>query len=93
MGKSNPEYIREEENFLYYFKPFENLEEFIERNAFQAIRLSSEKNHIFTLILTCGTEDWLFDKNKRFLKQLEEDEVSLTYMFFSGFSLEIMSVL
>ena len=82
-GSSNPEYIRDEEAFLNYFKPFGDLENSIERNAFQAIRHYTGINQERILLMTCGTDDWLYEKNKRFLKQLTEAKISLSFLLFS----------
>ena len=81
-GKSNPMQINKEESFLYSFQPFENLEESVDRNAFQAISHSWKKGRKFSFIMTCGSADWLYIRNKRFIKQLEMAGIPLPESFF-----------
>lgn len=66
-------------SFLRHFLPLENLEESVDRNALAALLLFQNYNAI--VVAACGTKDWLYSRNLRFVRELEKNNID--YKFYS----------
>lgn len=68
-------------SYLYYFLPLDEVETSIEKNVFASISMFEmhQINPIF--IITCGTKDWLYDRNLLFAEKLKEQ--GIVYDFYS----------
>ena len=80
-GTLTPHSAGVENTFLYYFLPLEDLASASDRNAEAALALSDRRGEQASLVLTCGTKDWLYSRNLAFLKAL--DQWKTDYMFYS----------
>ena len=78
-GALNPYSHGLKNSFLYYFLPLLDLGESVDRNALAAMRLFKEYNKKPELVIACGTEDWLYQRNLDFLKGL--DDLGMKYVF------------
>lgn len=66
-------------SFLYYFLPLEGLDTATERNATAALRLLQKER--VTIVATCGTSDWLYSRNLKFVEEMDDNKVN--YKFYS----------
>lgn len=58
-------------SYLEYMLPLETLEQSKRRNVKAALELYSAHKDNVKFIFTCGSEDWLFLRNQKFIKQIE----------------------
>lgn len=66
-------------SFLHHFMPLENLGESVSRNALAALQLFH--NDRIKIVATCGTKDWLYSRNLKFVEEM--DKLRLNYKFYS----------
>ncbi len=66
-------------SYLEYMLPLETLEKSKRRNAEAALELYSAQKDKVKFIFSCGSEDWLFSRNKKFIECVKRE--GLCYKF------------
>lgn len=66
-------------SYLQYFLPLGSLEGSRERNVEAALDELSRGRNTAVFVLSCGDEDWLYERNLRFIERLKEDNISYTF--------------
>ena len=69
-------------SFLFYFLPLEELHESTEKNVFAALNLLEGRDA--EMLITCGTDDRMFSRNKLFVDKLEKHKIRYDRMWIKG---------
>lgn len=69
-GRKQPTVESTEGTFLKNFLPVEDLERNIYKNVVPALDLFGERKQMPYVVMTCGTNDWLYTRNKKFEDEL-----------------------
>ena len=80
-GKLTPQSYDLNKYFLYYFLPLDDAVDSTQKNAIAALQLFLERNEKPKFVVTCGTEDWLYSRNKKMTKVLAQ--YGIDFYFYS----------
>lgn len=71
-------------SYLEFFLPLEDLDQSIQRNVVPAISLFKSRKQNPFIVMTCGTVDWLFERNRKFEMVLEKHKIRHVFFEMKG---------
>ena len=81
-GDLLPNQVSAGNSFLFYFLPLDELHESMEKNVFAALDLLENRTTEF--LITCGTDDRMFSRNKLFVDKLKMHKIRHNRIWIKG---------
>lgn len=79
-----PNVIATRGTYLQYFLPLHNFWQDYRKNVVAALSLFHSRQQKPFVIMTCGTDDWLYSRNKKFADILKRQNIPCVFLIIDG---------